>query len=130
MGDREPARGYEKRFDCKTTEAPLMLWPAHVAPLQMMTGPAGTRFAGQLLVAWRGYKPAGHRVVSYRLDAQGLPSGKPIEWLAGWDPKPGVRPLGRPTGITVDRQGRLLAVEDFNRTILMLLPDSGTTPKK
>lgn len=130
VGDREPARGYEKRFDCKTTEAPLMLWPAHVAPLQMMTGPAGTRFAGQLLVAWRGYKPAGHRVVGYRLDAQGLPSGKPIEWLAGWDPKPGVRPLGRPTGITVDRQGRLLAVEDFNRTILMLLPDSGTTPKK
>ncbi|HWT17865.1 MAG TPA: hypothetical protein VN280_03020, partial [Variovorax sp.] len=59
-----------------------------------------------------------------------LPSGKPTEWLAGWSPKAGVRPMGRPTGITVDRQGRLLAVEDFNRTILMLLPDTGAAPQK
>jgi hypothetical protein len=38
--------------------------------------------------------------------------------------------MGRPTGITVDRQGRLLAVEDFNRTILMLLPDAGAATQK
>lgn len=130
VGNRQPARGYEKRFDCKTTEAPLMLWPAHAAPLQMITGPAGSAFAGQLLIAWRGPKPTGHRVVGYKLGASGLPAGQPIDWLAGWDAKPGVRPMGRPTGITVDRQGRLLAVEDFNRTILMLLPDGGAAPKK
>ncbi|PWQ83106.1 hypothetical protein DKY64_23810, partial [Stenotrophomonas maltophilia] len=47
VGNRQPARGYEKRFDCKPTEAPLMLWPAHAAPLQMITGPAGSAFAGQ-----------------------------------------------------------------------------------
>ena len=126
VGNRQPARGYENRYDCKTTEAPLMLWPAHVAPLQMMVGPTGSRFAGQVLVAWRGHQPPGHRVVGYKLNAQGLPSGKPIDWLSGWDPKPGVRPMGKPTGITVDRQGRLLVVEDLNRTILMLLP----SPKK
>lgn len=130
VGNRQPARGYEKRFDCKTTEAPLMLWPAHAAPLQMITGPVGSAFAGQLLIAWRGPKPTGHRVVGYKLGANGLPAGQPIDWLAGWDAKPGVRPMGRPTGITVDRQGRLLAVEDFNRTILMLLPDGGAAPKK
>ncbi|MEJ1168582.1 PQQ-dependent sugar dehydrogenase [Variovorax sp. CCNWLW235] len=130
VGNRRPARGYENRHDCKTTEAPLMLWPAHVAPLQMIVGPVGSRFAGQLLVAWRGHQAPGHRVVGYKLDARGLPSGKPIEWLAGWSPKPGVRPMGRPTGITVDRQGRLLAVEDFNRTILMLLPDPGAATQK
>jgi glucose/arabinose dehydrogenase len=130
VGKRRPARGYENRHDCKATEAPLMLWPAHVAPLQMIVGPAGSRFAGQLLVAWRGHQAPGHRVVGYKLDARGLPSGKPIEWLAGWNPKPGVRPMGRPTGITVDRQGRLLAVEDFNRTILMLLPDAGAATQK
>jgi glucose/arabinose dehydrogenase len=130
VGNRRPARGYENRHDCKATEAPLMLWPAHVAPLQMIVGPAGSRFAGQLLVAWRGHQAPGHRVVGYKLDARGLPSGKPIEWLAGWNPKPGVRPMGRPTGITVDRQGRLLAVEDFNRTILMLLPDAGAATQK
>lgn len=130
VGNRQPARGYENRPGCKATEAPLMLWPAHAAPLQMITGPADSRFAGQLLVAWRGHQPPGHRVVGYRLDARGLPSGKPVEWLAGWSPKPGVRPMGRPTGITVDRQGRLLAVEDFNRTILMLLPDTGAALQK
>ena len=126
VGNRQPARGYEKRYDCKTTEAPVMLWPAHVAPLQMIVGPSGSSFAGQLLVAWRGHQPPGHRVVGYKLDAQGLPSGKPIDWLSGWDPKPGARPMGKPTGITVDRQGRLLVVEDLNRTVLMLLP----SPKK
>lgn len=127
VADRQPARGYEKRFDCAATVAPRMLWPAHAAPLQMVAGPAGSRFAGQVLVAWHGYKPAGHRVVGYARDAQGLPAGQPVEWLGGWDAKPGVRPLGKPTGLTVDRQGRLLVVEDLNRTVLMLLPSA---PKK
>lgn len=134
VGRRQPARGYEARFDCSRTEAPWMLWPAHVAPLQMQVGPAGSRFAGQLLVAWRGHRPAGHRVVGYKLDAKGMPSGRPIDWLAGWTPQPGVRPLGRPTGLTVDRQGRMLVVEDFNRTVLMLISDgsasASASPKK
>ncbi|WP_345944772.1 hypothetical protein [Variovorax sp. dw_954] len=129
VGKQQSALGYDaKRFDCRSTDAPLMTWPAHVAPLQMMVGPPGTRFAGQLLVAWRGHQPPGHRVVGFRLDARGLPAGKPIDWLAGWTPKDGVRPMGKPTGITVDRQGRLLVVEDFNRSILMLLPQSPSTP--
>ena len=129
VGQRQPTRGYPQH-DCKATEAPLMLWPAHAAPLQMQVGPAGSRFEGQLLVAWRGHQPPGHRVVGYRLDAKGLPSGKPIDWLAGWSPRAGVRPMGKPTGFTVDRQGRLLVVEDFNRTVLMLLPDGAAAPKK
>ncbi|RZI91968.1 MAG: hypothetical protein EOP78_14675, partial [Variovorax sp.] len=129
VGQRQPTRGYPQH-DCKATEAPLMLWPAHAAPLQMQVGPAGSRFEGQLLVAWRGHQPPGHRVVGYRLDAKGLPSGKPIDWLAGWSPKAGVRPMGKPTGFTVDRQGRLLVVEDFNRTVLMLLPDGAAAPTK
>jgi glucose/arabinose dehydrogenase len=127
-GNREAARGYEKRYDCARSEAPLMLWPGHAAPLQMQAGPAGTPFAGQVLVAWHGYKPAGHRLVGYALDAKGLPAGKPVDWLAGWD-KGGGHPLGKPTGFTIDRQGRLLVVEDFNRTVLMLLP-TGAAPKK
>lgn len=129
VGKRQPSRGYPTH-DCKATEAPWVLWPAHVAPLQMQVGPAGTRFAGQLLVAWRGHQPPGHRIVGYKLDARGLPSGKPIDWLSGWSPKASVRPMGKPTGFTVDRQGRLLLVEDFNRTVLMLLPDGTAAPKK
>jgi len=33
----------------------------------------------------------------------------------------GARPLGAPTGITVDSAGRLWVVEDRNRTVLMLI---------
>ena len=128
VADRQPARGYEKRYDCAASTPPKMLWPAHAAPLQMLPGPAGSRFAGQLLVAWHGYKPGGHRVVGYTPGADGMPTGKPVEWLSGWDARPGVRPLGKPTGLTVDRQGRLLVVEDLNRTVLMLLPTA--PPKK
>ncbi|WP_294368149.1 hypothetical protein [Pseudacidovorax sp.] len=123
VGPRKNARGYEGRYDCSKSEAPLALWPAHAAPLQMTLGPAGTPFAGQLLVAWRGPQASGHRVVGFKLDAKtGLPAGPAIDWLAGWQARDGVRPMGRPTGLTIDRAGRLLVVEDFNRTVLMLLP--------
>lgn len=123
VGAGVAARGYEKRFDCSGSVAPQMLWPAHAAPLQMLAVPADVRspFAGQLLVAWHGYRPAGHRVVGYRLDAQGRAQGAPTVWIAGWDAATGVRPLGAPTGITVDGAGRLWVVEDRNRTVLMLV---------
>ena len=117
------ARGYEKRFDCTRSTAPQMLWPAHAAPLQMLAVAPAARspFAGQLLVAWHGHRPAGHRVVGYRLDGQGRAQGAPTVWIGGWNAVAGVRPLGAPTGITVDGAGRLWVVEDRNRTVLMLM---------
>ena len=125
VGAGVAARGYEKRFDCAGSVAPQMLWPAHAAPLQMLAVSQAARspFAGQLLVAWHGYRPAGHRVVGYRLDAQGRALGAPKVWLGGWNALSGVRPLGAPTGITVDSAGRLWVVEDRNRSVLMLIDD-------
>ena len=127
VGNRQPALGYQGRYDCSKTEAPLALWPAHAAPLQMIVGPVNSDFAGQLLVAWHGPQATGHRVVGFRLDKNGLPGGQPIDWMAGWHAQEGVRPMGRPAGLTVDRAGRLLVVEDFNRTVLMLLPQAPKT---
>lgn len=123
VASHQRAQAYPQYPDCGKTAAPLMAWPAHAAPLQMLVGPAGSRFANQLLVAWRGPQATGHRVVGFTLDARGLPSGKPMDWLSGWQADGTRRPLGRPTGITVDQAGRLLVVEDYNRTVLMLLPD-------
>lgn len=123
VGDRAPARGYEGRFDCAVrSERPAMLWPAHAAPLQMTAVAASAKnaFAGQLVVAWHGYRAGGHRIVGYRLDAAGKPSGKPIDWLAGWGALRGIRPLGAPTGFSIDSAGRMLVVEDRNRALLML----------
>lgn len=121
-GARTPARGYEDRFDCGKSEAPVMLWPAHAAPLHMIAVPAGARnpFAGQLVVAWHGYRAGGHRVVSFKLDPRGKPSGAPQVWIGGWTAMPGVRPLGAPTGLAIDAHGRLLVVEDRHKTLLML----------
>jgi len=121
-GAQTPARGYEGRFDCKRTQAPARLWPAHAAPLQMLAVPAGAAnaFAGQLLVAWHGYRAGGHRIVGQALDAVGRPQGEPTVWVDGWTAQKGVRPLGAPTGIAVDSAGRLLIVEDRHKTLLML----------
>jgi glucose/arabinose dehydrogenase len=125
-GNQAPARGYEGRFDCKRTEAPARLWPAHAAPLQMLAVPAGAgnAFAGQLVVAWHGYRAGGHRIVGQALDARGRPQGEPTVWVDGWTAQAGLRPLGAPTGLAVDAAGRLLIVEDRHKTLLMLVRES------
>ena len=122
VGAQQPARGYEGRSDCAKTVVPTMLWPAHAAPLQMIAVPAAAKnaFAGQLVVAWHGYRAGGHRVVSFTLDAAGKPVGAARPWIGGWAAAKGVRPLGAPAGILVDSFGRLLVVEDRNKTLLML----------
>ena len=129
VGARQSAQGYEKRFDCSKTEAPHMLWPAHVAPLHMLATPANSAYTGQLLVAWHGPGAGGQRIVGFARNAKGLPTGAPINWLSGWDEKAGQRPRGRPTGMSIDHAGHLLVVEDFNRSLLMLMSDTGGAPK-
>ena len=125
-GPQAAARGYAGRYDCKQTAAPAALWPAHAAPLQMLAVPAGAdnAFAGQLLVAWHGYRSGGHRIVGQGLDARGRPQGAPKVWVDGWTALSGVRPLGAPTGIAVDAAGRLLIVEDRHKTLLMLIREA------
>ncbi len=130
VGPRRVARAYEGRYDCAATEAPAMLWPAHVAPLQMIAVPAqppagagkpANPFAGRLLVAWHGHRAAGHRVVSFQLDAQGRPRGAAQAWLSGWQAQEGVRPQGAPVGLLLDSASRLFVLEDRNRSVLMLV---------
>ena len=116
------ARGYEGRFDCKQTEAPARLWPAHAAPLQMLAVPAGaaSAFAGQLVVAWHGYRAGGHRIVGHALDAKGRPQGAPRSGsTAGRRRKGFVRSARRPASRSI-RRGALLIVEDRHKTLLML----------
>ncbi len=120
---RAPARGYEKRFDCRKTTAPLALWPAHVAPLAMLHATHGP-LQGQVLVAWHGHRPAGRRVVGFALDAQGRPQGQPTDWIGGWTERAPHRPTGTPAGLALDEQGRLWVVEDRNRSVLVLMPDA------
>jgi glucose/arabinose dehydrogenase len=98
------------------------VWPAHAAPLHFLAVPISNPgpWAGQLLVAWHGHRATGQRVMSLKLDARGRPVGRPMEVLGGWDAVAGVRPKGAPTGLAVDRAGRLWVVEDRNKTVLMV----------
>lgn len=126
VGDRVPARGYEKANLCRNTEAPLQRWPAHAAPLQLLAVPAGnpSPWAGQVLVAWHGHRPTGQRVMAMKVDAKGVPAGTPVEVVGGWAASPDVRPKGAPTGLTVDRSGRLWIVEDRNKTVMLVQRES------
>lgn len=122
VGQQRVARGYDKRVQCASTKAPRMLWPAHTAPLHLLATPVDSPFQGQLLVAWHG--PQGHRVVGFARQKDGKPGGKPVEWLTGWTADGNMRPLGRPTGLALNHLGQLMVVEDYNRTLLMLSPET------
>ena len=125
IGDRKPARGYEGRHDCSRSAAPARLWPAHAQPSQMIAPLTGA-YAGQLLVAWHGDRPQGHRVVAFTLGVDGLPTGAPRTLLGGSSTMKGVQPLDSPAGLAVDGLGRLWVVEDRNRTLLTMIPESNS----
>ena len=115
-------RGYEGRVQCGQHRAATQAWPAHAAPLQLLAvppaahGQAALPWSGRLLALWHGWRDNGHRVVAWRLGADGRPKG-PRETLLG--PWPG----GAPTGATIDHLGRLWVVEDRNHSVLVVAPD-------
>lgn len=125
------ARGYETRARCQRPHRPpVQVWPAHVAPLQLLAVPAAASgeaqrpWSGRLLAVWHGHRSQGQRIVAWRLGADGRPAGARENIVSGWRAMPGIRPLGNPAGITVDHQGRLWIVEDRNRTVLVVAPDT------
>lgn len=107
----------------KKYQVPLVFMPAHSAPLGMMYY-QGTKLAplrGKLVVGWHGYVKAGHRVVAYDVDHNGLPtSNQYSEVIFNWDPLAGVRPLGAPTGVIELNDGSLLVMDDKNGALLRL----------
>jgi glucose/arabinose dehydrogenase len=122
MENQKPARGYEGRYNCKNTGSASSLWPAHAAPLHMLLTPAvpDRPWAGQLLVAWHGHRVSGRRVMAFRLSDSGKLIDNGTEILGNWTFIKNVRPMGAPTGLTLDSKNRLFVLEDRNRTILML----------
>jgi glucose/arabinose dehydrogenase len=124
------ARGYEQRARCNGQRRPVQAWPAHVAPLQLLAVPPAVKgeaerpWSGRLLAVWHGHRAQGHRIVGWRIGRDGRPTGARENIVAGWLAMPGLRPQGNPAGITVDSQGRLWIVEDRNRTVLVVAPET------
>ena len=115
--------------NCKTRVAPLLLLPPHAAPLGMAIDndarlPAP--FTGHLLLTYHGFRPGGHRLVAFKLDARGLPGGKPVDLIAGWSavaagPAQRAQPMGAPVDVRIAPDGAIFVSEDRNGTVLRLV---------
>ena len=111
---RKPLPGFDAAA-CERTQLPVLLMPAHAAPLHM-------EYSGKaLLVGWHGYRKAGQRIVRYAVDARGVPKGRPVTLLGPW--KLGAHRLGAPVGWGEDDRGQLWIADDRNRMLLVLRRD-------
>ncbi len=116
--------------------------PAHSAPLGLafipedpprLAGASGGEAGGwpedwwyDLLVAyhgsWNRSEPTGYKVVRFPLDAQGKPTGEPVDFIAGW--LQGARALGRPVDILVQPGGTMYISDDKAGVIYRLYNSS------
>lgn len=128
-GDRVP--GLAKRVSCGRYEEPALLMPAHSAPLGMLyySGAMFPELRQKLVVALHGYRDNGHRLIAYDTSKSGRPlrPAKPFATVLidDWTATPDLRPRGAPVGLTVAGDGSLWLVEDRNRTVMVLLRNTG-----
>ena len=149
-------------FSCDPTvnasyQPPQAFLPPHGAPLGMTyyTGNKVPGLNGKLLVPVHGYRTAGHRLLSYTVDANGLPArtgkGKfwvddegggtqsiaqeytetpstaaPTEVISGWYGAPKYRPKGAPVAVAQGADEALWITDDKNHAILRLSSFNGT----
>lgn len=113
-----------KPEDCRSKyTGPLINMKAHTAPLGLLFYQSNhiPTLTGKLLVSLHGYREYGQKVVSYTLDEKGLPTSYTPELvLYNWAAKNAVRPQGAPTGLTELNDGRILVIDDKNRSVLIL----------
>jgi hypothetical protein len=110
---------------CSDFAAPARLIPAHAAPLGMVFYKNGgpPKWQGSLVMAWHGYQPSGHRLMAWRFDdKKHQPVGEPLPLIDGWNAVNGKHPMGAPTEVEQDEQGRLWITEDRNGDLLLLAP--------
>ena len=127
--DRNRPSPEYKGANCKARTPPLVLLPAHAAPLGMAIdndAQLPPPFTGHLLLTYHGYRPGGHRVVAFRLDARGLPVGKPVDLISGWGAVRATattpaQPQGAPVDVRIAGDGSVFVTEDRNGTLLRLV---------
>lgn len=115
-----------RHLSCHNFEKPYLLLPAHSSPLSMLN------YQGKMFPAWyknriimtlHGYEARGHRLVTFLRDDRGLPTGKPLSIVYGWD-KSGSQGLGNPVGVTELKDGSLVIVEDNTQKVVRLFFDA------
>jgi glucose/arabinose dehydrogenase len=105
------------------------------------------RLRGRLLVSLHGYRGVGARIMAYEVDARGLPVIRPrstyalfrgasairhrfpargqtgLDLTPSWNAVAGVRPFGRPVGLSVAADGAIWVADDRNGTIIRIAAD-------
>jgi glucose/arabinose dehydrogenase len=114
-----------KNIDCSKYQIPHLFLPAHSAPLAF-TIYSGALFPewyqGRLLASFHGYESKGHRLVAFKRNDKGLPTGVPQSIIYDWDTR-GEQKNGSPVGITELPDGSVIIIEDMNQKILRLFYD-------
>ena len=107
---------------CARYARPAALLPPHAAPLSMLIygGKMLPGLGRKLVIAYHGYRSAGHRIVALALNAKGAPVGSPVEIVSGWQAAARVRPQGAPVAMLELADGSILILEDHNGTLLRL----------
>jgi glucose/arabinose dehydrogenase len=108
------------RTNCRSFARPAMLLPPHAAPLSMLSYSGKLTPGPSLVIAYHGYRAAGHRIVAFLTNAAGMPAGSPVELVSGWDPVSNLRPQGSPIAMLPLADGSILILEDHNGTLLRL----------
>ena len=110
------------RANCAAFARPLVLLPPHAAPLSMLLyrGKLGVGPGAKLVIAFHGYRAAGHRIVAFAADSNGMPTGSPVDLVWGWTALPNVRPQGAPVAMLALADGSILVLEDHNGSLLRL----------
>ncbi len=115
-----------KQVKCSSYQKPHAFLPAHSAPLTFSFY-NGSMFPewykGRMLATLHGFEAKGHRIVAFKRDQAGLPTGIPQSVVYGWENK-GEQKFGSPVGLTEMPDGSVLIIEDTNQKVLRLSYDS------
>lgn len=123
--DNNVANPEWSHINCEQYEKPFLLLPQHSSPLSILNY-QGSMFPNwyknRFIMSLHGYEARGHRIVTFLRNDDGLPTGKPLSIVYGWDPN-GEQLIGTPVGLTEMSDGSIVLAEDYTRKILRLFYD-------
>ncbi len=107
--------------DCGAVHRPTLLLPPHAAPLGLLiyAGDGLPGLSGRLLIAYHGYRSAGHRLVAVPIGASGKPGGLPATLVSGWSDPSRHLPLAGLAGLA-QSGAAVLMTDDDNGALLVL----------
>lgn len=133
--DKNLYPGYNNfRSFCNSTAlSPIVLLPAHAAPLDMLyyKGRMFPELQNYILMSWHGHRPTGSRIAAFKTDEQlnfhsdyGIANSQAEEpeqlITSAWAKSTNDHPKGRPTGVGVNGDGAIFILDDVNHSLLVL----------